>query len=88
MKLVSTNLTNLVALEQHSHRFVIALLHWHKVSELGGDKLHRPPVVALTGHHLKGQLDESNSSSHETLVSKIQNRIDMDSIQYPWYHVK
>ncbi len=23
------------------------LLKWHKVCELGGDKLHRPPVVAL-----------------------------------------
>ncbi len=24
------------------------LLQWHRVCELGGDKLHRPPVVALT----------------------------------------
>ncbi len=24
------------------------LLQWHKVYELGGDKLHTPPVVALT----------------------------------------
>ena len=57
MKLVSTNLTNLVALEQFhqkpmgvcdSHKFVIELLHWHKVCEVGGDKLHRPPMVALT----------------------------------------
>ncbi len=39
MKLLPTNLTNLVTLEQ--------LLQWHKVCELGGDKLHRPPVVAL-----------------------------------------
>ena len=31
----------------HSQRFVMELLHWHKVCELGGDKLHRPPVVAL-----------------------------------------
>ena len=31
---------------KYSHRFVIELLHWHKVCELGGDKLHRPPVVA------------------------------------------
>ncbi len=23
------------------------LLHWHNICELGGDKLHRPPVVAL-----------------------------------------
>ncbi len=23
------------------------LLQWHKICELGGDKLHRPPVVAL-----------------------------------------
>ncbi len=30
-----------------SHRFVMELLHWHKVCELGGDKLHRPPMVAL-----------------------------------------
>ena len=29
----------------HSHRFVIELLHWHKVCELGGDKLHRPPPL-------------------------------------------
>ena len=26
------------------------LLQWHKVCELGGDKLHRHPVVALTRH--------------------------------------
>ncbi len=31
----------------HSYRFVMALLHWYKVCELGGDKLHRHPVVAL-----------------------------------------
>ncbi len=31
----------------HSHMFVMELLHWHKVCELGGDKLHRPPMVAL-----------------------------------------
>ncbi len=60
MKLVSTNLTNLVALEQfhlkptgvyggaNLRRFVFALLHWHKVCELGGDKLQRAPVVALS----------------------------------------
>ena len=29
------------------YRFVIELLQWHKVCEIGGDKLHRPPVVAL-----------------------------------------
>ena len=23
------------------------VLHWHKFCELGGDKLHRPPMVAL-----------------------------------------
>ncbi len=39
MKLISTKLTNIVALEQSHHR--------HKVCKLGGDKLHRPPVVAL-----------------------------------------
>ena len=27
--------------------FVMELLQWHKVCELGGGKLHRPPVVAL-----------------------------------------
>ncbi len=68
MKLVSTNLKNLVPLEQfhqkptgvydgslleettitHFHRFVMELLYWHKVCEFGGDKLHRPPVVALS----------------------------------------
>ena len=31
----------------HYHRFVMELLQWHRVCELGGDKLHRPPVVAL-----------------------------------------
>ena len=31
----------------HSQRFVMELLHWHKVCELGGDKLNIPPVVAL-----------------------------------------
>ena len=31
-----------------SHGFVMELLQWHKVCGLGGDKLHRPPMVALT----------------------------------------
>ncbi len=31
----------------HSLRFVIGLIQRHKVCKLGGDKLHRPPVVAL-----------------------------------------
>ncbi len=54
VKLVSTNLTNLEALEQFNQKpmqskhcmvvyDVIELLHWHKVCELGGDKLYRPP---------------------------------------------
>ncbi len=25
------------------------LLQWHKVCEIGGEELHRPPVVALKG---------------------------------------
>ena len=29
------------------------LLQWHKVCELGGDKLHRPPVVALRHPQIK-----------------------------------
>ncbi len=31
----------------HSHGFVMELLHWHRVCELGGDELHRPPTEAL-----------------------------------------
>ncbi len=31
----------------HYHRFVMELLQWHKVCEIGGEELHRPPVVAL-----------------------------------------
>ncbi len=27
----------------HSHRFVMELLQWHKVCEIGGDELNRPP---------------------------------------------
>ncbi len=27
------------------------LLQWHKVCMMGGDELHRPPVVALTYHY-------------------------------------
>ncbi len=41
------NLRECMVVVIHSHRFVIALLHWRKVCELGGDRLHRPPVVAL-----------------------------------------
>ncbi len=26
----------------------MGLLQWHKVCKLGGDELHRPPVVALS----------------------------------------
>ena len=62
MKLVSTNLTNLVPLEQFHHKPMgmydggflcdgmapAPLLQWHKVCEIGGDELHRPPVVALS----------------------------------------
>ncbi len=32
----------------HSHRFWMELLQCHKVCDIGGDELHRPPVVALT----------------------------------------
>ncbi len=32
----------------HSHRFVMELLQCLKVCEIGGDELHRPPVVALS----------------------------------------
>ncbi len=31
----------------HSHSFVMELLQWNKVCEIGGEELHRPPVVAL-----------------------------------------
>ncbi len=31
----------------YQHRFVMELLQWHKVCEVGGEELHRPPVVAL-----------------------------------------
>ncbi len=41
--LVPTEETTII----HFHRFVIELLRWHKVCELGGDTLQRPPVVAL-----------------------------------------
>ena len=37
----------------HYHRFVMKLLHWHIVCEHGGDKLYRPPVVALMGINLE-----------------------------------
>ncbi len=56
MELVSTKFTNLMPLQQfhhkpmvmyNYHRFVMELLQWHKVCEVGGEELHRPPVVAL-----------------------------------------
>ncbi len=47
VKLIPTNLTNLVTLEQFHQKPMIELLLRHKVFELGGDKLHRAPVVAL-----------------------------------------
>ena len=31
----------------HYHRVVMELLQWHMVCELGGEKLHRPPMMAL-----------------------------------------
>ncbi len=31
----------------HSHGFVMTLLQWHMVYNLGYDELHRPPVVAV-----------------------------------------
>ncbi len=66
MRLVFTNLTNLVALEQFLPKptgvhdgsanlrrppscIPTVSTQGHKVCELGGDKLHRPPVVALRG---------------------------------------
>ncbi len=36
-----------VSLGWHSRRFWMELLQCHKVCEIGGDELHRPPVVAL-----------------------------------------
>ncbi len=30
-----------------SHSFVMGLLKQHKACNLGGDELHRPPMVAL-----------------------------------------
>ncbi len=30
-----------------THDLVMALLQWHKVSKLGEDEFHRPPVLAL-----------------------------------------
>ena len=30
------------------HRVVMTLLQWHKISNLGWDELHRPPMVALS----------------------------------------
>ncbi len=46
MELVSTKFTKLVPLDRF-HMFVMELLQWHKVCEIGGEELHRPPVVAL-----------------------------------------
>ena len=40
----------------HSHRFVMGLLQWHEVCKLGGDELHRPPVVALKSIGLKSSV--------------------------------
>ena len=31
----------------HLHWFVMELLQWQKVCKIGGDEVHRPPVVAL-----------------------------------------
>ncbi len=68
VKLFSTKFTDFVPVEQFNHKpmgmydgghtfpyytFVIELLHWHKVRELGEDKLHRPPMVALKMHSNK-----------------------------------
>ncbi len=47
----SNSIQNLLECIIHSFRFVIELLHWHKVCKPGGDKLHRPPVVALIIFH-------------------------------------
>ncbi len=59
VKLISSKLTNLLSLEQsevkHIGRFVIGLIQRHKVCKLGGDKLHRPPVVALSEVNLSLQ---------------------------------
>ncbi len=64
MKLLPTNLTNIVPLEQFHHkpmvmydgglhRFVKELLQWHKLCKLGGDNLHRLPVVALNQNKMQ-----------------------------------
>ncbi len=37
------------------------LLQWHEVCELGGDKLHRPPVVALNSVATKETRDKEGS---------------------------
>ncbi len=38
----------------HSHKFVMGLLQLHKACKLGGDELHRPPIVALRYFSLPG----------------------------------
>ena len=62
MKLISSKLTNLLSLEQsqskHIERYgVIGLIQRHKSCKLGGDKLHRPPVVALNSGFCKKGTD-------------------------------
>ncbi len=51
----------------HYPRFVMELLQWHKVCELGGDKFHRPPVVALNFSDVLWAIE---SSSHRFIHPK------------------
>ena len=49
MKLIFTKLINLALLEQFTNLRVcimMKLLQWYKISKLGENELHRPPVVA------------------------------------------
>ncbi len=75
MKLVSTKFIDLVPVERFRHkpmgmydgRFLMELLQCHKVCEIGGDKLRRPPVVAL---RIKSNINCTNTNN--LLVIRLQ----------------
>ncbi len=51
------------------------LSHWHNVGKLGGDKLHRPPVVALKHRVLNGIIiHEENVNNYKNYQKHAQNK--------------
>ena len=64
------------------------LLQWHKVCELGGDKLHRPPVVALNVISTVVWTGHAYSLNMSVYLRPIHVQVFMLALQLSWITFK